>query len=154
MSLRIFVNGILQPYTVEMSEKDTQQFQFKFTPVCGKSGDELAVIFANAYNDKVMELSGDVNTFGNNNKILQPQPWTLKLNADSENMAFGISNDFKTKGFSAEDKYNFIKTDLNGNRREQLDSCCYIEIRRNGVLLDSQVTMSQSSGNNHKLYIR
>ncbi len=165
MGLMIFVNGILQPYTVvstgeettmhtvKMGEKDTQQFQFEFTPVCGKSGDELVVIFANVYNAKVMELSGDVNTFGNNHKISQPQPWTLKLNADSENMAFGISNDFKTKGFSAEDKSNFIKTDLNGNRRDQLDNCCYIEIRQKGVLLDSQATMSQSSGNNLELYI-
>lgn len=165
MGLMIFVNGILQPYTVvstgeettmhsvEMSEKDTQQFQFEFTPVCGKSGDELVVIFANVYNAKVMELSGDVNTFGNNHKISQPQSWTLKLNADSENMDFGISNDFKTKEFSAEDKSNFIKTDLNGNRRDQLDNCCYIEIRQKGVLLDSQATMSQSSGNNLELYI-
>lgn len=165
MGLMIFVNGILQPYTVvstgeettmhtvEMSEKDTQQFQFEFTPVCGKSGDELVVIFANVYNAKVMELSGDVNTFGNNHKISQPQPWKLKLNADSANMDFGISNDFKTKEFSAEDKSNFIKTDLNGNRRDQLDNCCYIEIRQKGVLLDSQATMSQSSGNNLELYI-
>lgn len=165
MGLMIFVNGILQPYTVvstgeettmhtvEMSEKDTQQFQFEFTPVCGKSGDELVVIFANVYNAKVMELSGDVNTFGNNHKISQPQSWTLELNADSENMAFGISNDFKTKEFSAEDKSNFIKTDLNGNRRDQLDNCCYIEIRQNGVLLDSQASMSQSFGNNLELYI-
>ncbi len=165
MGLMIFVNGILQPYTVpstgeettmhtvKMGEKDTQQFQFEFTPVCGKNGDELVVIFANVYNAKVMELSGDVNTFGNNHKISQPQPWTLKLNADSENKAFGISNAFTTKEFSAEDKSSFIKTDINGNRRDMLDNCCYIEIRQNGVLLDSQAAMSQSSENNLEFYI-
>lgn len=165
MGLMIFVNGILQPYTVistgeettmhtvEMGEKDTRQFQFEFTPVSGKSGDELVVVFANVYNAKVMELSGDINTFGNNHKISQPQPWTLKLNSDSENKNYNISNDFTIKEFSDEDKSNFIKTDINGNRRDQLDNCCNIEIRQNGILLDSPATMSQSSENNLEFYI-
>lgn len=165
MGLMIYVNGILQPYTVlstgkettmhtvDMGENDTQQFQLEFTPVCGKSGDELVVIFANVYNAKVMELAGDVNTFGNNHKISQPQPWTLKLNADSPNNVFDISDDFKTKEFSAEDKSNFIRTDRDGNRRDQLDNCCYIEIRQKGEVLSSQVVMNQSTDNNLELYI-
>lgn len=119
MGLMLYVNGILQPYTitatgeettmhtVDMGSEDTQQFEFEFTPICGEKGDRLTVIFANIYNAKVIELTGNINTFGNNQKVSQPLPWTLQLNSDSTKKEFRIATDYQVKTFSAEDKSNF-----------------------------------------------
>lgn len=165
MGLLIYVNGILQPYTVtatneetnmhtvDMDAEDTQQFEFEFTPVCGEKGDQLVVIFANVYNAKVMELTGNVNTFGNNQKVSQPLPWTLQLNADSAKKEFKIATDYQTKTFSEEDKSNFIKMDRDGNRRNQLDDNCYIEIRQKEQELSSRIVLNHSADNNLELYI-
>lgn len=165
MGLMIYVNGILQPYTitatgeetnmhtVEMGAEDTQQFGFEFTPVCGEKGDKLVVIFANVYNAKIIELTGDINTFGNNQKISQPHPWTLQLNADSIKKEFNIATDYQTNTFSEEDKSNFVRIDRDGNRRNQLDNNCYIDIRQNQQVLSSRIAMNHFVDNKLELYI-
>lgn len=90
MGLMIFVNGFLQPYqvigsarettmhTVDLEMDDLKSFQLEFIPVCGNVGETLTVVFANVYQAKVLKLSGDVNTFGNYQKISQPHPGIWK----------------------------------------------------------------------------
>lgn len=165
MGLMLYVNGILQPYTitatgeettmhtVDMGSEDTQQFEFEFTPICGEKGDRLTVIFANIYNAKIIELTGNINTFGNNQKVSQPLPWTLQLNSDSTKKEFRIATDYQVKTFSAEDKSNFIRIDRDGNRRNQLDDNCYIEIRQNEQTLSSRTVLNYSADNDLELYI-
>lgn len=146
MGLSIYINGFLQPYaveagpettmrTVEMGSNDTQRFKFEFTPICGSKGQELVVVFANIYNAEVMELSGSVNTFGNNHKISQSMPWKLKLNSDSHNNEIKTSNLYDIKEFTNEDKEKYIKVDRDGKRINMLDSSCFVKIRNNSELL-------------------
>lgn len=165
MGLMLYVNGILQPYTVtatgeettmhtiEMGENDSQQFEFEFTPVCGKKGDKLVLIFANVYNAKVIELVGDINSFGNNQNISQPLPWTLQLNADSAEKEFKIANDYQAKPFSEEEKSSFIKIDRRGVRRNSLDNNCFIGIKQNERFLSQRTVLSHSANNDLELYV-
>lgn len=165
MGLMIFVNGMLQPYkvvtsgdittmhTVEMSDQDTKRFKLEFTPVCGEKNDKLVVIFANVYNAKVMELSGNINTFGNNQKISQPLPWTLILNEDCEQNDFEISTEYKKQVMTTKEKSEFIKIDNDGNRRNLLDNACVVEIRKKNMLLSGKVAFSTQDTNNLNIYI-
>lgn len=165
MGLMIFVNGILQPYrvvseidtttmhTVEMGDRDTKRFKFEFTPVCGEKNDRLVVIFANIYNAKVMELSGDINTFGNNQKISQPLPWTLVLNEDSEKKNFKISTEYKNQPISTKEMSEFIRVDNDGNRRNLLDNVCNVEIKKENILLSGRVSFSTQNTNSLNVYL-
>lgn len=167
MGLMIYVDGILQPYTVvstnettsmqvvNLAYNDTKRFQIEFTPVCGKKGDELVVVFANIYNAKIVELTDEVNknTFGNNQQISQSIPWKLKMNADAPETNFNISMDYKIQRFSNSDKTEFMVTELDGTVRNKLDNVCEIEIRRDNTILNGITEFSIANSNALNFYV-
>lgn len=148
LGMMIYVNGLLQPYTVsgeettmhtiQMSEEDTKRFTLEFTPVCGKAGQELVIEFANIYNAKVMELKGGANTFGNSHKVFQSMPYKLELSTDSPMVEYEISDSYETRAFSEADWADFIRTDKDGKQRNILDDVCEIELCRDGKRLEEK----------------
>lgn len=165
MGLMIFVNGKLQPYTVsgkdkettmytvDLKENETKQFSFEFVPVCGEQGDELPLVFANVYNPEVIEFNTDVNTFGNNQKISQPLPWTLKFEESVPNTKTQISVNYKIKEFSVEDKNNFISQNSNGTVFNKLDNRCFAEIRKNSSEIITSISTNDLSENKYQIYM-
>lgn len=162
MGLMIFVDGSLQPYTVdgkettmhkvELKDNETKRFKFSFTPICGKKGDKLTVILANVYNPNVMELKGDINTFGNNHKISQPLPWKLQMNADSPERQLNISTDYKKISFTPQEKENYTSIDRDGKIHSELEGDVKIDIMNASQVINGKAELKKYSDN--KMSIR
>ncbi|MCC8073469.1 MAG: hypothetical protein LIO62_05025 [Clostridiales bacterium] len=140
MGLQLFVNGILQQFTVDNQEyslykvncrADTDEiFHISFSPDNGKKGESSSLIFANIYNPEIIELKGDVNTFGNFQKISQPMPWGIKMNVDATQKEFAISNDsnnYDEHKFTEEELNEFIKIKDDGTKINTLDEAMYFD---------------------------
>lgn len=94
--LRIFVNGYLQPFTVEnekssdlfcfeLNENQEFNFNFSFTPMVGNKDDELTVHFILYLNPSYVVTDDNYVGYDNNHDITQLLPWKLIMNADSSN---------------------------------------------------------------------
>ncbi len=155
MGLMIFVDGFLQPYqvigsaqettmhTVDLEMDDPKSFQLEFIPVCGNVGETLTVVFANVYQAKVLELSGDVNTFGNYQKISQPHPWHLEVNAGLDTKSKNISSLYQTKPFTPEEIQSFERSGSDGQIRSILDDRIYLDICKNDEVLREKIVIRQ-----------
>lgn len=131
MGLELYVNGILQEFTVDNNkyslyktkckENEDNIFHVSFVPNVGKKGDNLSLIFANVYNPEIIEYKDENNTFGNNQKISQPQPWGIKMNSDSNNKKFNISTSYKEHSFTNEELKEFTKILKDGTKENTLD---------------------------------
>lgn len=170
MGLVIYVNGMVQPYTelsggettemfvARLGDNDEQYFDFAFTPVCGKKGDVLRIVFANVYYPQVFELNDNFNTFGNFQYISQPLPWTLVMNADAPTTAADIGKEYITQQFTKEEIQDFLSPEVyfEGEKegRSKLDDNCLIEFRREGEPFDNaRVSFSTTKANPLALYV-
>lgn len=170
MGLVIYVNGMVQPYTelssgettqmfvARLSDNDNQRFDFAFTPICGKKGDVLRVVFANIYYPEIFELNDRFNTFGNFHYISQPMPWTLTMNTDAPTSAADIGKEYTTQKFTDEEIQDFLTPDVvfEGEKegRTKLDDNCLIEFHRDGKVLDNDcVKFSTTQDNPLALYV-
>lgn len=163
MGLVIYLNGILQPYsvdgtvtdmyTVELGDEDVKTFKFNFTPVCGKVGDELSIWFTNIYNPTVLELEGEINTFGNNQKLSQANPKTVKFTTDSPESTFNAATDYETLKMTESEIANFSRTSNDGTAYSTLDGTCLIEIRKDGEALSGKAGLEKENIENLSLYI-
>lgn len=93
--LRLYVNGFLQDFKAENNalndmyifklEKEQEcNFDFSFSPIIGKKGDELTVHFILYYNPNYVLNDNKYFGYDNNHDISQLLPWKLIMNADSE----------------------------------------------------------------------
>lgn len=93
--LRMYINGYLQSYTVENNalndmyifrlEKEQEcNFDFSFSPIIGKKGDELTVHFILYYNPNYVLNDNEYLGYDNNHDISQLLPWKLIMNSDSD----------------------------------------------------------------------
>lgn len=140
MGLQLFVNGILQEFSVNNDEFTVYKtkckansdniFHISFTPNTGKKGETVSLIFANIYNPKIIELNGSVNSFGNNHRISQPMPWGIKMNKDSSNTKFNISNSYDEHKFTKEELDEFSKTLEDGTKVSKLDNFMKFDISK------------------------
>lgn len=163
MGLVIYLNGILQPYsvngtetamhTVELGDEDVKTFNLSFTPVCGKSGEELSIWFTNIYNPAVLELEGEINTFGNNQKLSQSNPKTVKFNADSQEVTFNAATDYETVNMTESEIASFSRTSNDGTPYSTLDGTCLIEIRKEGEALNGKAELKKEDIENLSLYV-
>lgn len=170
MGLVIYVNGMVQSYTelsggettemfvARLSDNDNQQFEFAFTPICGRKGDVLRAIFANVYYPEIFELNDRFNTFGNFHYISQPMPWTLIMNTDASASAADIGKEYTTQKFTDEEILDFLAPVVvfEGEKegRTKLDDNCLIEFRRDSKELDNdRVKFSTAQDNPLALYV-
>lgn len=131
MGLQLFVNGILQEfsvhnkkyslYKVDCKAGKDEIFHISFTPNNGTKGETSSLIFANIYNPEIIKFEGDVNTFGNNHKISQPMPWGIKMNVNTNQKNFSISNNYDEHKFTQKELNEFIKVNDDGTKINILD---------------------------------
>lgn len=92
--LRIYVDGYLQPFTVEdkqydlycfeLNDHETIDIDLSFIPVVGDAGDELTVNFILYLNPSYVLHDEDYVGYDNNHKITQLLPWKLIINNSVE----------------------------------------------------------------------
>ncbi len=137
MGLQLFVNGILQKFTVNNKEFDLYKinckantdeiFHVSFTPNNGSKGETASLIFANIYNPEIIEFEGTVNTFGNYHKISQPMPWGIKMNVDASKKSFVISSNYEEHKFTQEELNEFIRINEDGSKTNILDERMFFD---------------------------
>lgn len=157
MGLYIYVDGLLQPYKVletdtvttmhkvDLGQDDVKRVKISFIPVNGKKGDTLVLTFANMLNPFVKELNDSVNNFGHDQKISQPMPWHIKVEADGDFINHSISSDYQIKQMELEFKDSFIQTDSRGQRRNKLDNNIFLEVMEGKNKLDGRLSVKKNS---------
>lgn len=163
MGLVIYLNGVLQPYsvegnesimhTVELGDEDVKSFKLSFTPVCGKAGEELSIWFTNIYNPSILELEGNVNTFGNNQKLSQANSKRIKFNVDSPEKDFNVSNSYSFVKMTDEEIKGFERNNTDGTSYSILDENCIVEIRKAGEVLSGNAVLESGGFEKVSLYI-
>jgi len=137
MGLQLFVNGILQKFSVDgenynlykvncKSNKD-EIFHVSFTPNNGTKGETASLIFANIYNPEIIEFKGEVNTFGNYHKISQSMPWGIKMKEDVDAGNFKISSAYEKHKFTKEELNKFIRTNVDGSKTNILNEKMFFD---------------------------
>lgn len=164
MGLMIFVDGMLQPYivedeekettmhTVELGEKDEKSFKVRFTPLTGEKGDELEIYTVNVYNALVLELKGDINTFGNWQKATQANPRIIKFNKSVPKSDVAISKNYFSVPMSAEEIKSYTRTESDGTTSSKLFDC-ETEIRKGGEILCGKAMLDSESLSDTKIYV-
>ncbi len=151
MGLQLFVNGILQEFTVNNEKFDLYKinckankdeiFHVSFTPNNGNKGETTSLIFANIYNPEIIEFEGTLNTFGNYHKISQPMPWGIKMNVDAIQKSFTISSNYDEHKFTQEELNEFIRINEDGSKTNILDE---------RIFFDTSKDIQRISKNNEK----
>lgn len=137
MGLQLYVNGILQEFSVNNEKYNLYKvnckankdeiFHVSFTPNNGTKGETSSLIFANIYHPEVIEFKGTVNTFGNYQRISQPMPWGIKMNESVEEGNLKISSVYDEHEFTQEELNEFIKTNEDGSKTNSLDQRMFFD---------------------------
>lgn len=149
LGLRIYVNGLIQPYRInkETKEETMKEFPLKgnenkkfiisFIPVTGEKGDNLSVFFVTMLNPQIVKYSSDFKFFGNNQKINQLLPWKMTFLKDTEKRSSNISTEFKTNAMSDDFKKKFIQHPGTDKERNALDNKLFLELMNGNTVIDT-----------------
>lgn len=139
VGILIFLNGQLQPYSIEgqadlenmhrfqLKEQEKKTFSILFDPVTGKRGEEVVVHFVGMLNPSFTPKAASV-VFGNNHNILQTSPYKLVMHKAANAKPADFSGEVTSTDFTHDFTQRYTMRNADGSVRNLLEKQTFFQI--------------------------